>query len=309
MKKSGKCFSFRASSASSGQYTFETRRHTCERFSLSRGAGRSMEQAPYSRSLEAGGLVPASLAHDLSAAPAEAHQVYSEVTRKTTTNRISIMQALMISGLELALSLGNALDEEAFRFESGSDVIFAGSALIETVGVLFALWMALTAFFRPPTADNAVGSGVRLEIDGMLTRRVAVLFVAPTAVLSQEHFCRPEEWGGRGGGGTVRSPARSGAPLPAIRLFVLILGYVLLLIFCVIKEPLCVDRRLQASVTAGPLTQSTRVFLWEGGRLFGVDLPLEKNLCVEWFSRSLSFLPHRSRRWCYGRGSPRGRRS
>lgn len=142
---------------------------------------------PYSPGLEIGDVLPASLAHDLSAAPAEAHQVYSEVTRKTTTNRISIMQALMISGLELALSLGNALDEEAFRFESGSDVIFGGSALIETVGVLFALWMALTAFFRPPTADNAVGSGVRLEIGR------DVLFVVPKFLL-QEIICRPVEW-------------------------------------------------------------------------------------------------------------------
>lgn len=88
------------------------------------------------------------------------HPIYSEARRKITANKISIMQALMISCLELALSLGNALDEKAFRFSSGSDVIFGGSALIEAVGVLFAIWMALTAFFHPATADNAVGSGV-----------------------------------------------------------------------------------------------------------------------------------------------------
>lgn len=90
------------------------------------------------------------------------HRPYSEDVRKMTVNRISIMQALMISCLELALSLGNALDEDAFRFESGSDVIFGGSALIEAVGVLFAIGMALAAFLRPATADNAVGSGVRI---------------------------------------------------------------------------------------------------------------------------------------------------
>lgn len=88
------------------------------------------------------------------------HQALSESARKITLNKISIMQALMISCLELALSLGNALDEDAFRFESGSDVIFGGSALIEAVGVLFAISMALSAFFRPATSDDAVGSGV-----------------------------------------------------------------------------------------------------------------------------------------------------
>lgn len=89
------------------------------------------------------------------------HNPISEAARKKITlNKISIMQALMISCLELALSLGNALDEDAFRFESGSDVIFGGSALVEAVGVMFAISMALAAFLRPATDDDAVGSGV-----------------------------------------------------------------------------------------------------------------------------------------------------
>ncbi|CAM9451056.1 unnamed protein product, partial [Hapterophycus canaliculatus] len=91
------------------------------------------------------------------------HHFYSSsaAARKITTNNISIMQSLMISGLELALTLGNALDKDAFEFESGSDLIFGGSALMEAVGLLFAIWMGLTAIFRPAgTDDDAVGSGV-----------------------------------------------------------------------------------------------------------------------------------------------------
>lgn len=85
----------------------------------------------------------------------------SAAARKITSNNISIMQSLMISGLELALTLGNALDKDAFEFESGSDLIFGGSALMEAVGLLFAIWMGLTAIFRPAaTGDEAVGSGV-----------------------------------------------------------------------------------------------------------------------------------------------------
>lgn len=92
------------------------------------------------------------------------HKALSEASRKIAINKISVMQALMISCLELALTLGNALDEDAFRFESGSDLIFGGSALIEAVGVLFAISMALAAFCRPATEDTAVGSGVRFKI-------------------------------------------------------------------------------------------------------------------------------------------------
>lgn len=126
-----------------------------------------MSAPPYEEGLEAGGQPQAGpLQHPATAYPEEGHhhhhhhQPYSEAARKITANKISIMQALMISCLELALSLGNALDEDAFRFDSGSDVIFGGSALIEAVGVLFAIWMALTAFLRPATDDNTVGSGV-----------------------------------------------------------------------------------------------------------------------------------------------------
>eukprot|EP00752_Nemacystus_decipiens_P009487 g8482.t1 len=88
------------------------------------------------------------------------HKTFSESARKITLNKISILQALMISCLELALTLANALDKGAFRFESGSDLIFGGSALIEAVGVLFAISMALSAFLRPTTDDDAVGAGV-----------------------------------------------------------------------------------------------------------------------------------------------------
>lgn len=113
-------------------------------------------RAPPSGGLEAG-------QHPHPAEPHQ-HQTLSESARKITLNKISIMQALMISCLELALSLGNALDEDAFRFESGSDVIFGGSALIEAVGVLFAISMALSAFFRPAKSDDAVGSGVSSRV-------------------------------------------------------------------------------------------------------------------------------------------------
>lgn len=113
--------------------------------------------APATEGMEAG--APAAHSEEES----DHHQAFSEAARKVTLNKISIMQALMISCLQLALSLGNALDEDAFRFESGSDLIFGGSALIEAVGVLFAISMALAAFLRPATAEGeAVGSGVGL---------------------------------------------------------------------------------------------------------------------------------------------------
>lgn len=114
--------------------------------------------APTGGGLEAGSLPPVQteVEHD-----DHHHYPGSEATRKVTVNKISTLQALTISGLELALTLGNALKKDAFQFNSGSDLIFGGSALMEVVGFLFAIWMSLIALFRPPSADNAVGSGVR----------------------------------------------------------------------------------------------------------------------------------------------------
>lgn len=120
------------------------------------------------------------------------HYPGSEAMRKMTVNKISTLQALTISGLELALTLGNALKKEAFQFSSGSDLIFGGSALIETVGFLFAIWMALIALFRPPSAGNAVGSGVRprdvihgpSSFFGHEQQGMACFFIVPSVALS-----------------------------------------------------------------------------------------------------------------------------
>ncbi|CAM9344388.1 unnamed protein product [Ectocarpus sp. 8 AP-2014] len=104
----------------------------------------------------------------------------SEAMRKMTVNKISTLQALTISGLELALTLGNAVKKEAFQFSSGSDLIFGGSALIEVVGFLFAIWMALIALFRPPSADNAVGSGIPVMVlwEGISTGSTEIISTA-----------------------------------------------------------------------------------------------------------------------------------
>lgn len=69
------------------------------------------------------------------------------------------MHGLLLSGIELALTVGNAVNREAFQLNSFSDLIFGGSVVIETVGFLFAMGMALRMFMHP-MAIGVVGVGV-----------------------------------------------------------------------------------------------------------------------------------------------------
>ncbi|CAM9274503.1 unnamed protein product [Pylaiella littoralis] len=99
---------------------------------------------------------------------AGSHDVYSEealaaVKKTIAINKVSVLQSLMISGLQLALTLNNALESNAFEFESGADLIFAGSSLMEGVGAVFSLWLAAIAFLRP-AGDGTVGSGIPVMV-------------------------------------------------------------------------------------------------------------------------------------------------
>lgn len=56
---------------------------------------------------------------------------------------VATMHAVILSGLELALSLINALDENAFVFDSWTNFVFGASATIEAIGFFFAISMVL----------------------------------------------------------------------------------------------------------------------------------------------------------------------
>lgn len=73
--------------------------------------------------------------------------------------KIANAHALLISGLEFALSLTNALDSGAFgAAESARDVIFAGSAVMEFAGFFFALRVAARNAMN--AEDNDGGSPI-----------------------------------------------------------------------------------------------------------------------------------------------------
>lgn len=77
----------------------------------------------------------------------------------SSVNKISVMHALLLSGIELTLIVGNAVNENAFQPSSFSDLIFGGSVVIEAVGVLFAIGMSVRVLLYPFEQD-VVGVGV-----------------------------------------------------------------------------------------------------------------------------------------------------
>lgn len=56
---------------------------------------------------------------------------------------VATTHAVVISGLELALSLTNALDEDAFQLDTYTKLVFVCSAATEAVGFIFAVFVAL----------------------------------------------------------------------------------------------------------------------------------------------------------------------
>lgn len=76
-----------------------------------------------------------------------------------STKRMYAMHGLLLSSIELALTVGNAVNRKAFQLNSFSDLIFGGSVVIEAVGLVFAMGMALRMFMHP-MAQGMVGVGV-----------------------------------------------------------------------------------------------------------------------------------------------------
>lgn len=81
---------------------------------------------------------------------------------------VARIHGLVISSLELALSLINALDEDAFRFDSRTSLVFGGSAAIEAVGFVFAMLMA-------QRVDGTGGSPLMVMWEARLSRSVALM--------------------------------------------------------------------------------------------------------------------------------------
>lgn len=57
--------------------------------------------------------------------------------------KVATLHAVIISGLEFALSLINALVADAFKLNSLTNAVFGASAAMEAVGLVFAMYMAL----------------------------------------------------------------------------------------------------------------------------------------------------------------------
>lgn len=64
-------------------------------------------------------------------------------TNTSLVNEVSVMHALLASGVELTLTVVNAVNEDSFQLNYFSDLTFSGSVVIETVGVLFAIRIAI----------------------------------------------------------------------------------------------------------------------------------------------------------------------
>lgn len=73
--------------------------------------------------------------------------------------KVYAMHGLLLSGIELALTVGNAVNREAFQLNSFSDLIFGGSVVIEVVGFALAMGMALRMLLYP-MAQGLIGVGV-----------------------------------------------------------------------------------------------------------------------------------------------------
>ena len=73
--------------------------------------------------------------------------------------KVYAIHGLILSGIELALTIGNALNQEAFQLKSFSDLIFGGSVVIEGIGLVFAMGMAVMAYLNLLDPD-IIGVGV-----------------------------------------------------------------------------------------------------------------------------------------------------
>ncbi|CAM9442761.1 unnamed protein product [Laminaria digitata] len=91
------------------------------------------------------------------------------------------MHGLILSGIELALTVGNAVNQEAFQLNSFPDVIFGGSVVIEAVGFVFAMGMAVRGLLYP-VAQGVVGVGVPAMV-------IVEALVVPGSRQEIEQFC------------------------------------------------------------------------------------------------------------------------
>lgn len=83
--------------------------------------------------------------------------------RTSRVNKISVTHGLILSAIELALTVSNVINEDALQLSSFSDMIFGGSAVIEAVGFLFAIGMSVRVLLYP-FEKNVVGVGVPVMV-------------------------------------------------------------------------------------------------------------------------------------------------
>jgi len=86
--------------------------------------------------------------------------------------KIWVMHGVMISAVEFVLTLGNAVEEGAFRIHpSGRGLIFGGSTLIEAVGLLCAIFTGFHVLMMSGS-KSPVSAGVPaiLFVEGVLAR-------------------------------------------------------------------------------------------------------------------------------------------
>lgn len=103
----------------------------------------------------------------------------SDVPNPATVVRLAksaTMHAVIISGLELALSLINVLEEDAFRFDSYTNLVFGASAFMEAFGLLFVIFMTLIGdgdigdSYHTSTATGNTQHGIR-KVDPLIAVR------------------------------------------------------------------------------------------------------------------------------------------
>ncbi|CAM9442692.1 unnamed protein product, partial [Laminaria digitata] len=105
----------------------------------------------------------------------------SDFANTVSANKVYAIHGLILSGIELALTVGNADNEDAFQLNSFSDLIFGGSVLIEAVGFVFAMGMAVRGFLHP-VAQGLVGVGVPAMV-------IVETLVVPGSHQEIELFC------------------------------------------------------------------------------------------------------------------------
>lgn len=102
---------------------------------------------------------------------------------RVSAHKVYAMHGLLLSGIELALTVSNAVNQGAFQLNSFSDVIFGGSVVIEAVGFAFAIAMALRILLYP-VAQGVIGVGVpamvivqALVVEGSVKGMLILCFV------------------------------------------------------------------------------------------------------------------------------------